>query len=110
MPKLINRQVLLAARPQGVPKESDFNLVESPVSQPGDGQVLCRTIYLSLDPYMRGRMSAAKSYAKPVEIGQVMEGGAVSEVVTSNLADFQPGCGTGLSTKLKSQRRLLKCV
>ena len=91
MPELINRQVLLAARPQGAPKESDFNLIESPVPQPGDGQVLCRTIYLSLDPYMRGRMSAARSYAKPVEIGQVMEGGTVSEVVTSNLADFQPG-------------------
>ena len=91
MPELVNRQVLLAARPEGAPKDSDFDLVESPVPRPGDGQVLCRTIHLSLDPYMRGRMSAAKSYAKPVEIGQVMEGGAVSEVVTSNLADFQPG-------------------
>jgi hypothetical protein len=91
MPELVNRQVLLAARPEGAPKDSDFNLVESPVPQPGDGQVLCRTIHLSLDPYMRGRMSAAKSYAKPVEIGEVMEGGAVSQVVTSNLADFQPG-------------------
>ncbi len=73
MPELVNRQVLLAARPEGAPKDSDFNLVESPVPRPGDGQVLCRNIHLSLDPYMRGRMSAAKSYAKPVEIGQVME-------------------------------------
>ncbi len=91
MPELVNRQVLLAARPEGAPKDSDFNLVESPVPRPGDGQVLCRNIHLSLDPYMRGRMSAAKSYAKPVEIGQVMEGGAISQVATSNLADFRPG-------------------
>ena len=91
MPDIVNRQIQLAARPQGAPKDSDFKLADVPVPDPGDGQVLCRTIYLSLDPYMRGRMSGAKSYAKPVEIGQVMEGGTVSQVVTSNLSGFQPG-------------------
>ena len=63
MPEAVNRQVLLAARPDGAPVDSDFRLAETPVPEPGEGQVLCRTIYLSLDPYMRGRMSAAKSYA-----------------------------------------------
>jgi len=91
MPDLVNRRVLLAARPEGAPRDSDFELAESPVPEPGDGQVLCRTVYLSLDPYMRGRMSAAKSYAKPVEIGEVMEGGAVSTVVASKRDGFAPG-------------------
>ena len=91
MPESVNRRILMAARPEGAPAESDFELVESAVPAPGDGQVLCRTIYLSLDPYMRGRMSAAKSYAKPVEIGGVMEGGAVSTVVASNRPGFAPG-------------------
>ncbi len=91
MPETVNRQVLLAARPEGAPRESDFDLAEGPVPGPGEGEVLCRTIHLSLDPYMRGRMSDAKSYAKPVEIGQVMEGGAVSQVVGSKLSGFAPG-------------------
>jgi NADPH-dependent curcumin reductase CurA len=87
----MNRQILLAARPQGEPKESDLKLVETPVPEPGAGQTLLRTLYLSLDPYMRGRMNAGPSYAAPVEIGQVMTGGTVSRVETSNLEAFQPG-------------------
>jgi NADPH-dependent curcumin reductase len=86
-----NRRIVLAARPTGEPKDSDFRLEEAPVPEPGPGQVLLRTIYLSLDPYMRGRMSAAKSYARPIEIGEVMVGGAVSRVVSSTLAGFAPG-------------------
>lgn len=86
-----NRQILLAARPAGEPKDSDFSLVETAIPEPGPGQMLLRTVYLSLDPYMRGRMSAAKSYARPVEIGEVMEGGTVSAVVRSSLAGFAPG-------------------
>jgi NADPH-dependent curcumin reductase len=86
-----NRRIVLAARPNGEPKDSDFRLEETPVPAPGPGQVLLRTVYLSLDPYMRGRMNAAKSYAKPVEVGEVMVGGTVSRVVTSNLAGFAPG-------------------
>ncbi|MDE2724227.1 MAG: NADP-dependent oxidoreductase, partial [Gemmatimonadota bacterium] len=67
MSDLKNRQILLVARPEGEPKLSDFRLVESHVPTPGEGEVLCQTIYLSLDPYMRGRMNDAKNYAKPVE-------------------------------------------
>jgi len=91
MPETVNRQILMAARPEGAPAESDFELAETAVPAPGDGQVLCRTVYLSLDPYMRGRMSAAKSYAKGVEVGEVMVGGAVSEVAESKHPDFRPG-------------------
>jgi len=86
-----NRQVLLAARPQGEPKESDFRLVETPVPEPGPGQMLLRTLYLSLDPYMRGRMNAGPSYAAPVEIGQVMTGATVSRVEDSHLEGFSVG-------------------
>ena len=79
------KRVLLAARPVGEPKESDFRIEEMPVPTAGAGQMLLRTLWLSLDPYMRGRMSDAPSYAAPVAIGQVMEGRTVSEVVASNL-------------------------
>lgn len=87
----MNRQILLAARPIGFPKDSDFNLVESPVPTPGDGQILVRSIYLSVDPYMRGRMNDVKSYAPPVQIGGLMGGGAVGRVVRSNNPQFKEG-------------------
>ncbi len=87
----VNRRILLAARPVGEPKDTDFRLVEEPVPAPGPGQLLLRTLWLSLDPYMRGRMSDAKSYATPVEIGEVMVGGAVGRVVASNHPGFAPG-------------------
>lgn len=83
MPGEKNRQVVLKARPRGAPKPSDFELVDTPMPSPGEGEVLCRTIYLSLDPYMRGRMNEARSYAPSVGIGQVMVGGTVSEVIES---------------------------
>jgi NADPH-dependent curcumin reductase CurA len=86
-----NQRIVLASRPQGEPKLSDFRVEESDIRQPEDGEVLLKTLYLSLDPYMRGRMSAAKSYAKPVEIGEVMEGGTVAEVVVSKNPAFTPG-------------------
>jgi NADPH-dependent curcumin reductase len=86
-----NRQIVLAARPRGEPKESDFRLVETAIPEPGPGQMRLRTLYLSLDPYMRGRMNAGPSYAPPVEIGQVMGGGTVSRVEASHLDGFQPG-------------------
>jgi NADPH-dependent curcumin reductase CurA len=85
------KRVLLAARPVGEPKESDFRIEEMPVPAAGAGQMLLRTLWLSLDPYMRGRMSDAPSYAAPVAIGQVMEGRTVSEVVASNLDGFTKG-------------------
>jgi NADPH-dependent curcumin reductase CurA len=87
----MNRQITLASRPVGFPAESDFRLIESCIPSPGDGEVLVRTVYLSLDPYMRGRISDRKSYAAPVEIGQVMVGGAVSRVVISNAPNLAPG-------------------
>jgi NADPH-dependent curcumin reductase CurA len=86
-----NREIVLAARPHGEPKESDFKLVETPVPEPGPGQLLLRTLYLSLDPYMRGRMSAGPSYAAPTEIGQVMGGGTVCRVEESRVERFQVG-------------------
>jgi hypothetical protein len=91
MSKQISRRIVLRARPEGAPKESDFKLVEMPLPGPGDGELIARTIYLSLDPYMRGRMNAAKSYAKPVEIGEVMTAGAVSQVIASNNPKFSEG-------------------
>ena len=85
------KRIVLASRPVGEPKASDFRIEEYPVPAPGSGQVLLRTIWLSLDPYMRGRMSDAASYAAPVQIGDVMEGGTVSEVIASTNAAFQKG-------------------
>jgi NADPH-dependent curcumin reductase CurA len=85
------RRIVLASRPVGEPKPSDFRLEEFPVPQPGPGQLLLQTKWLSLDPYMRGRMSDAPSYAKPVGIGEVMEGGTVGEVVASNNDSYKPG-------------------
>ncbi|HZX39421.1 MAG TPA: NADP-dependent oxidoreductase [Streptomyces sp.] len=81
----------LLSRPVGWPKTEDFALVEAEVPQPGEGQVLVRNEYLSVDPYMRGRMSAAKSYVAPFELGEPMQGGAVGEVVASNVEGIEPG-------------------
>jgi NADPH-dependent curcumin reductase CurA len=86
-----NRRIVLAERPQGMPDERHLRLEEDPVPEPAEGQVLLKTLYLSLDPYMRGRMSAARSYAKSVEIGDVMEGGTVSQVVSSRHPDWKAG-------------------
>ncbi len=88
---MTNRQITLAARPVGFPKESDFNLIETPIPTPQDGEVLVKMLYLSVDPYMRGRMNDAKSYAKPVALGEVMVGGTVGQVVESNHPDYQVG-------------------
>lgn len=91
MLQLLNRQVLLASRPVGEPKDENFKISESPVGEPKDGEVLLKTLYLSLDPYMRGRMSESKSYAQPVPVNGVMEGGTVCEVVASKSPDFKVG-------------------
>jgi NADPH-dependent curcumin reductase len=85
------RRIVLASRPVGEPKPSDFRLEEFPVPQPGPGQLLLKTKWLSLDPYMRGRMSDAPSYAKPVGIDEVIEAGTVSEVTASNNPSYQNG-------------------
>jgi NADPH-dependent curcumin reductase CurA len=86
-----NLQILLASRPVGRPSADNFEFVQTPIPSPGEGQVLLKIRYLSLDPYMRGRMSAAKSYAASVEIGQVMEGGTVAEVLESRHPDYAAG-------------------
>lgn len=86
-----NRRWVLASRPHGAPTPENFRLEEQPIPEPGEGQVLLRTEWLSLDPYMRGRMSDAPSYSPPVEIGAVMVGGTVSRVERSNHPDFKPG-------------------
>ena len=85
------QRIVLAARPIGEPKPENFRLEDAPIPSPGQGEVLLRTIWLSLDPYMRGRMSDAASYAQPVQIDQVMEGGTVSEVAASNNSAFKVG-------------------
>src|SRR3984957_16760300 len=87
----VNRQILLKSRPSGMPAGENFELGERPVPEPRDGEILMRTLYLSLDPYMRGRMSDAKSYAKPAELGQPMVGGTVGEVVASRNPEFAVG-------------------
>ena len=85
------KRVVLASRPAGEPKPSDFRIEEYAVPTPGSGEVLLRTIWLSLDPYMRGRMSDGPSYAQPVPVNGVMEGGTVSEVIASNNPAFAKG-------------------
>ena len=87
----INRQIVLAKRPSGKPESTNFRLEESAIPVPEEGQVLCKTFYLSLDPYMRGRMNAGKSYAPPVEIDEVMGGGTVGQVIESKNSGFSAG-------------------
>jgi NADPH:quinone reductase len=80
----VNRQIVLTAHPSGMPTESDFRLIESPIPHPRPGELLIRALYLSVDPYMRGRMRQNGSYARAVDLGEVMVGGAVGRVVESN--------------------------
>ena len=87
----INRQIKLASRPHGEPTSENFDMTTSDIPTPNDNEMLLRTVYLSLDPYMRGRMSDAKSYADPLEVGDVMMGATVAQVVESNLDKFAVG-------------------
>ena len=88
---LTNRQFTLASRPTGMPEVTNFQLVESPAPELTEGQILVETQYLSVDPYMRGRISGARSYAKPVEIGEVMTGGGVGRVLASRHPEVRRG-------------------
>ncbi|MEH1820538.1 MAG: NADP-dependent oxidoreductase [Nostoc sp.] len=112
MSDLINKQIILKSRPFGEPKESDFALVETPTPEPGEGEILSGTIYLSLDPYMRGRISAGKSYAASIELGSVIVGGTVSQVIKSNHPQFQVGdfvlSGNGWQTYAVSKGETLR--
>lgn len=87
----VNRRIVLASRPKGAPVAENFRLEESAIPTLASGQLLLRTVYLSLDPYMRGRMSDAPSYAAPVALDEVMTGGAVSRVVESKDDHFKAG-------------------
>ncbi|MFA7593527.1 MAG: hypothetical protein WCY26_07295, partial [Thiohalobacteraceae bacterium] len=86
-----NRRVVLASRPEGAPTPTNFRLETAPVPQPREGQVLLRTVYLSLDPYMRGRMSDAPSYAEPIKLNELMVGGTVCRVLQTKHPDYQVG-------------------
>ena len=86
-----NREIRLKRRPAGMPAEADFELAETPVPTPGEGEVLVRNSYMSVDPYMRGRMVDRASYVPPFQVGEVLSGGAVGTVVKSNNPRFKPG-------------------
>lgn len=91
MERRVNRQWRLASYPEGLPRESTFRYEEGPVPEPAEGQVLIRSLYLSVDPYQRGRMSSRRSYAKPMEIGDVIVGGVVGQVVRSRHPGYREG-------------------
>ena len=88
---VLRRSVVLRRRPDGAPSADHFEIVEDPLPQPGHGEVLTRTIWLSIDPYMRGRLSDRASYAAPVQIGEVMTGETAGEVIASAAPGFAPG-------------------
>jgi len=81
---IINKQICLASRPVGVPKDSDFQLIEAPAGEPGKGEVLIETQWASVDPYMRGRMNDTKSYIPPFQIGEPAGGGSVGKIIKTN--------------------------
>ncbi len=91
MSERTNTLITLAARPRGMPRIEDFRIVSEPAPVPEDGEMLVKTLWLSLDPYMRGRMSDRASYAKPLEIGEVITGGVVAQVVESKAPEFEVG-------------------
>ncbi len=98
-----NKEIIFASRPAGVPAPNNFKIEDAPVPQPNDGEVLVRTLYISVDPYLRGRMREGRSYIPPFEVGQVIESGALGEVIESRSPKFQdgdivPACLAGDST------------
>ena len=87
----VNTKVILKSRPVGYPKETDFDIINEKIDMLANGEVIIEVLWLSLDPYMRGRMSAAKSYAAPLEIGEVITGGAVGKIIESKCPNFSIG-------------------
>jgi NADPH-dependent curcumin reductase CurA len=85
------REIHLAARPVGAPKPSDFKVVETPIPEPAQGQFLVRNVYMSVDPYMRGRMRDVKSYVPPFQVGAVLDGGSVGQIVASRHPGYAEG-------------------
>jgi NADPH-dependent curcumin reductase CurA len=86
-----NKEIRLASRPTGMPTMDNFKIVDAEVPKPNDGEVLVRTLYISVDPYLRGRMREGRSYVPPFEVGEVISSGIVGEVIESRSPDFQPG-------------------
>ncbi|MGI9065349.1 MAG: NADP-dependent oxidoreductase [Pyrinomonadaceae bacterium] len=86
-----NKEIRFASRPAGMPTLENFQFVDAQIPQPKDGEVLVRTLYISVDPYLRGRMREGRSYVPPFEVGRVIESGAVGEVIESRSPKFQPG-------------------
>ena len=86
-----NRQWRLVSYPQGMPTESNWAMSKSLIPEPGSGSMLVRAVYLDVAPYMRGRISPQKNYAAGVNLGELMVGGAIGQVVRSNVPDYQPG-------------------
>ena len=91
MSKITSREIRLASRPKGVPTADNFTLVQTELQPLQDQEVLVRNLFMSVDPYMRGRMNAGKSYVSPFELGKPLEGGAVGEVIESRAREFKPG-------------------
>lgn len=91
MTKLMSREIRLASRPTGLPTAADFTLASTEVEPLRDRQVLVRNRFMSVDPYMRGRMNAGKSYIPPFELGKTLDGGAVGDVIESSTREFKPG-------------------
>ncbi|HZG51667.1 MAG TPA: NADP-dependent oxidoreductase [Pyrinomonadaceae bacterium] len=87
----MNKKIILAGRPVGLPSVDNFRVVDAEMPRPGEGEVLLKTLYLSVDPYMRGRMNEGKSYVAPFELNEVVTGGVVSEVIESRSGNFRAG-------------------
>src|SRR6476646_5844758 len=91
MSKIASREIRLVSRPEGIPTPVNFSLVQTDLPLPQDQQVLVRNLFMSVDPYMRGRMNARKSYVPAFELGKPLDGGAVGEVIESRAKEFKPG-------------------
>jgi len=91
MSTIASREIRLASRPNGIPTAANFTLARTELGPPQDGEALVRNLFMSVDPYMRGRMNAGKSYVPPFELGKPLDGGAVGEVIESHAKEFKPG-------------------
>ena len=91
MPKIASREIRLVSRPTGIPTAANFTLAQVELAPLQDHQVLVRNLYMSVDPYMRGRMNEGTSYVPPFDLGKPLDGGAVGEVIESRAREFKPG-------------------
>ena len=114
MSKIISREIRLASRPRGRPSTDNFTLAQTELEPPQEGEVLVRNLFLSVDPYMRGRMNDRKSYVPPFAIGKALEGGALGEVIESRDPNFKPGdvvvSGLGWRDYFKAPAKALRRI